>query len=66
LDECTYLKVIGKWKVWRSKDGKRLFTWDTLHGEIEVFHKTGYHMGSADPITGKYIKPGVKGRTLHV
>lgn len=66
LDDCIYLKVIGERKVWQSQDGKRLYTWDSLHGEIEVFNKRGKHLGSADPITGLTIKPPVKGRSLNV
>ncbi|WP_430017631.1 colicin E3/pyocin S6 family cytotoxin [Paenibacillus naphthalenovorans] len=66
LDECIYLKVIGDRKVWRSEDGRRLYTWDTLHGEIEVFNNRGFHLGSANAVTGEYIKPAVKGRRLYV
>ncbi len=66
MDECIYLKVVGERKVWKSQDGKRFYTWDTLHGEVEVFDKRGYHLGSVDPINGQYIKSAVKGRRLNV
>jgi hypothetical protein len=53
-------------QVWRSEDKQRYFTWDALHGEIEVFDKKGRHLGAADPITGKLIKPPVRGRSIDV
>jgi hypothetical protein len=53
-------------RCWRSKDGKRLFTYDDLHGEIEVFTSRGRHLGAADVITGAYIKEPVKGRRIGV
>ncbi|MGJ9460468.1 colicin E3/pyocin S6 family cytotoxin [Oceanobacillus sp. CF4.6] len=66
IDICIFLKVVGGRKVWKSRDGKRLYTWDELHGELEVFNNRGRHLGSADAITGAFIKPAVKGRKLHV
>ncbi|WMX57433.1 colicin E3/pyocin S6 family cytotoxin [Peribacillus sp. R9-11] len=66
LDTCVSLKVVGNRKVWRSHDGKRLYTWDSLHGEIEVFNRQGRHLGSADAISGALIKTAVKGRKLDV
>jgi len=66
LDTCVYIKVIGDRKVWKSKDSKRFYTWDSLHGEIEVFNNRGRHLGSADAISGEFIKPPVKGRRLDV
>ncbi|MFS0864919.1 colicin E3/pyocin S6 family cytotoxin [Fredinandcohnia sp. 179-A 10B2 NHS] len=66
LDTCIFLKVVGDRKVWKSKDGKRLYTWDSLHGEIEVFDRHGRHMGSAHALTGVIFKSAVKGRRLDV
>ena len=66
LEDCIYLKVIDGRKVWRSIDGSRLYTWDELHGEIEVFNKRGRHLGSADKYDGCIIKDAVKGRRLNV
>jgi hypothetical protein len=52
---------------WRSHGGKRLYTWDGRHGEVEVFNSRGKHLGgSMDPITGEMIKPAVPGRTIDV
>lgn len=53
-------------RVWRSADGKRLYIWDSLHGEIEVFTARGWHLGSLDAVTGEFVKEPVKGRKLDV
>ena len=36
LDSCDYIGVFHGKKRWRSKDGKRLFEWDSFHEEIEI------------------------------
>jgi hypothetical protein len=51
-------------KVWQSSDGKRLYTWDSLHGEIEVFNRRGKHLGVVHAITGALVKDAVPGREL--
>jgi hypothetical protein len=53
-------------KRWRSLDGKRLYTWDALHGEIELFNQRGRHLGALDPVSGTLIKPAVPGRSIDV
>jgi len=58
-------KVIAGKQVWISPDGDRLYTWDSLHGEIEVFDRHGYHLGSLDALIGTFIKPAVKGRRIY-
>ena len=66
LEECSILfkRIEGK-KTWKSKDGKRLYQWDSQHGDVEVYSaKNGVHLGSADKITGRTIKAAVKGRKL--
>jgi hypothetical protein len=65
LDQCNSLGAIGGNKRWRSEDGKRLYTWDSLHGEIEVFNSRGCHLGVLDP-DGNFIKEAVKGRKIDV
>lgn len=60
------LGAIGGQKRWRSKDGKRLYTWDALHGEIEVFTKKGKHLGALDAVTGQLIKEPIPGRKIDV
>lgn len=51
---------------WRSQDGKRIYTWDSLHGEFEVFDERGWHLGALDATTGQFIKLPVKGRWIDV
>jgi len=66
LEDCFILskRIEGK-KTWKSKDGKRLYQWDSQHGDVEIYSaKNGVHLGSADKITGRTIKPAVKGRKL--
>jgi hypothetical protein len=66
LDQQEALGFVGGAQRWRSHDGKRLFTWDALHGEIEVYNRRGEHLGAADAQTGAYIKDPVKGRRIDV
>lgn len=66
LENCIILskRIEGK-KTWKSKDGKRLYQWDSRHGDVEIYNaKNGVHMGSADKITGRVIKLPDKGRRL--
>ena len=66
LEDCFILskRFEGK-KTWKSRDGKRLYQWDSQHGDVEIYSaKNGVHLGSADKITGRTIKPAVKGRKL--
>lgn len=46
--------------------GRGLYTWDALHGEVEVFNSRGRHLGAIDPITGEMTKPAVPGRKIDV
>lgn len=66
LDTCQSLGAFGGVRRWRSDDGERLYTWDSLHGEIEVFNKRGRHLGAVDAIHGHPIKQAVKGRKIDV
>lgn len=66
LDDCTYLGAFNNERRWRSADGDRLYTWDSLHGEIEVFNKRGRHLGAIDPTNGTLLKDAVPGRKIHV
>ena len=58
-----YIVVNGR-MVYR--DGRFLYTWDELHGEVELFDKLGRHLGALDGVTGKRIKPAKKGKRLYV
>jgi Cytotoxic len=66
LDACEYLGYVYGARRWRDPANRLLYTWDTLHGEIEAFTFRGEHRGALDPITGDYIKPSVKGRRIRV
>jgi hypothetical protein len=66
LDEFESLGARHGQRRWRSDGGKRLYTWDALHEEIEVFNGRGKHLGTMNPITGEMVKPAVPGRTIDV
>jgi hypothetical protein len=66
LDQCESLGFIGGERRWRSVDGKRIYTWDALHGEIEVFNARGRHLGALDAVTGVPVKGPVRGRRIDV
>lgn len=66
LDQVDYLGFKSGQQLWRSQDQERYYTWDSLHGEIEVFNKRGKHLGALDAVTGRTIKPAVRGRTIDV
>lgn len=57
--------VEGTRKYYFDPTGKLYYSWDSLHGEFEVFDKRGFHRGSVCPKTGLAIKPPVRGRRIH-
>ncbi len=63
LDKLEKYKVSGGIQIYRGNN--KLYTWDGLHGEIEVYNKRGYHIMVLDP-NGNYIKDAVKGRKIDV
>lgn len=65
LDQCILLGAFDGQKRWRSIDLKRLYTWDSLHGEIEIFNSRGAHLGVLNP-EGEFIKSAKKGRKINV
>jgi hypothetical protein len=50
----------------RWRKGKRLYEWDSQHGEIEVYDLRGNHLGVADVMTGELVKDPVRGRRIDV
>lgn len=66
LDTCAYLGYVYGERRWRGTDDEFLYTWDALHGEIEVYNARGRHVGVADAVTGGRIKPARKGRRIRV
>jgi hypothetical protein len=66
LDLCVRLKTINGERRWGNTDGNRIYTWDSLHGEIEVYNVRGFHLGVVDAFTGLPVKAAVKGRRIDV
>jgi hypothetical protein len=66
LDQMESLGLKGGQKLRRSQDRERYYTWDALHGEIEVFNKRGRHLGALDAVGGAMIKKAVRGRKIDV
>lgn len=64
LDNCKAVSIEGGKKVYKDVSESRYYTWDSLHGELEVFNKKGAHLGAANPLTGVMIKCPVKGRRI--
>ncbi|MFM9963066.1 MAG: colicin E3/pyocin S6 family cytotoxin [Planctomycetaceae bacterium] len=61
-----YLGFVHGDQCWRSEDGKRLFTWDSLHGEVEVSNRRGKRVFVADAVSGRLIGQPVHGRKIDV
>lgn len=57
----------GKMRT-NGKNGKerRFYEWDYTHEDIEVYDQCGRHIGSANPKTGDFIKPQIKGRLINL
>ncbi|MBA0125086.1 hypothetical protein H0B56_05975 [Haloechinothrix sp. YIM 98757] len=53
-------------KRWRNHNHDRYYTWDDVHGHIEVFNKRGRHIGALDAVTGELIGDAVPGRRIDV
>jgi Cytotoxic len=66
LDQMEPLGAIHGRKRWRSPDGKRIYEWDSLHGEVEGYNQRGKHVGVFHAVTGELIKPAVRERTIDV
>lgn len=49
---------------WRSVDKSRYYTWDSLHGEIEVFNKRGQHIAVLNADGTLSNKQPEQGRTM--
>ncbi|MDU5196511.1 MAG: colicin E3/pyocin S6 family cytotoxin [Enterobacter sichuanensis] len=50
---------------WIDAKGKRIYEWDSQHGELEEYRASdGEHLGSVDYKTGNQLKPAVKGRSI--
>ncbi|WP_231617091.1 colicin E3/pyocin S6 family cytotoxin [Erwinia sorbitola] len=55
----------GKRERWIDAKGRRVYEWDSQHGELETYRASdGEHLGSVDYKTGEQLKPAVKGRNI--
>jgi pyocin large subunit-like protein/uncharacterized Zn-binding protein involved in type VI secretion len=55
----------GMRERWMDKKKRRVYEWDSQHGELEVYRASdGEHLGSIDHQTGDTLKPAVKGRNI--
>lgn len=55
----------GKRERWIDAKGRRIYEWDSQHGELETYRASdGEHLGSIDHKTGEQLKPAVKGRNI--
>lgn len=63
LDQFMKTYVEGSTKVYVDDERGRLYTWDSLHGEIEVYNKRGRHIAVYDA-NGNQIKQAVRGRRI--
>jgi hypothetical protein len=66
LDDFESLGFVHGTQRWASDGRKRLYTWDSLHGEVEVFNGRGKHLGVIHAVTGQWIKDAVPGRSINV
>lgn len=64
LDDMEKWKVIDGRQTYKANN--KLYQWDELHGEIEVYNIRGRHIGVLDAKSGKYIKDAVRGRKINV
>ncbi len=64
LDRCRAVGIERGRKIYKDDEEGIFYTWDSLHGELEVFNKRGRHIGVACPETGKIIKPAIRGRKI--
>jgi hypothetical protein len=66
VDDLEYLGQPTGRRRYRDREVKRIYEWDSLHGEWEVYNTRGRHLGVADAVTGELIKDAVRGRRIDV
>ena len=64
LDGFRVVGIEGGRKIFKDDSEGLFYSWDSMHGELEVFNKKGLHLGAACPQTGVIVKPPVKGRRI--
>ena len=64
FDGCRRVGIEAGRQVYKNEEDNIYYTWDSLHGEVEVFDKNGRHLGAACPISGVLLKPAIRGRRI--
>ncbi|MBI0552603.1 colicin-like bacteriocin tRNase domain-containing protein [Pectobacterium parmentieri] len=55
----------GKRARWIGEKGRKIYEWDSQHGELEGYRASdGQHLGAFDPKTGKQLKPADPKRNI--
>lgn len=63
LDTMVKYRICNGRQVYKHND--KFYSWDELHGEIEVFNKRGWHIMVLDA-QGNFLKDAVRGRRIDV
>ena len=66
IKDLEYLGVPAGRRRYRNRSRDRIYEWDSLHGELEVYNNRGRHLGVMDAETGEMIKSEVRGRRIDV
>lgn len=53
----------GKRRRWKDGDGN-IYEWDSQHGTVEKYGRTGKHLGEFDAGTGEQVSEAVRGRVV--
>nr|WP_225926830.1 colicin E3/pyocin S6 family cytotoxin [Pseudomonas triticicola] len=54
----------GLRKRWTDAKGRRIYEWDSRHGELEMYRDDGAHLGAFDPYTGEQREGPIKERSI--
>jgi hypothetical protein len=54
----------GLRKRWTDAKGKKIYEWDSRHGELEMYRSDGTHLGAFDPYTGEQREGPIKERSI--
>jgi len=54
----------GLRKRWTDAKGKKIYEWDSRHGELEMYRSDGAHLGAFDPQTGERREGPLKERSI--
>jgi putative cytotoxic protein len=66
IKDLEYLGAPAGRRRYRNRSHDRIYEWDSLHGELEVYSKRGRHLGVVDAEKGEMIKAAVRGRRIDV